>query len=148
VVPTAVVPTAVVPTAVVPTAVVPTAVVPTAVVPTAVVPTAVVPTAVVPTAVVESPTAVVPTIAEPSMASPESAEPSLSITGVPLQSKSSPKMLRRHVELAVAAADQLVEGLTRTPNVGSISAHIVVRSGNQYEVEMDVRWESQGETTS
>jgi hypothetical protein len=97
------------------------------------------------------------TIPEIAPASIEAPSPShdlvpteLSIPAInePAQPKPSPAMLRRHVELAVAAADQLIEGLTHTPNVKSISARVVVRSGNQYDVEMDVRWESQGEPTS
>jgi hypothetical protein len=75
-------------------------------------------------------------------------EQPLPVAKQPAAPKASPTMLRKHVELAVAAADQLIEGLTHTPNVKSITAHVIVRSVGQYDVEMDVRWESHGEATS
>ncbi len=54
-------------------------------------------------------------------------------------------LLRRHVELAVSAADQLVESLTQTRNVKSISTRVIVRSENHYEVETEAHWESFGD---
>ncbi len=49
---------------------------------------------------------------------------------------------RRHVELAVAAADQLIDSLSRSGSVQRLSVRVVLRSGDQREVEAEAQWEA------
>ena len=50
----------------------------------------------------------------------------------------------RQVELAVAAADQLIESLTRDESVKRLSVRIVLRTAGNDEVEAGAEWESNG----
>ncbi|MCB0998716.1 MAG: hypothetical protein R2713_10155 [Ilumatobacteraceae bacterium] len=49
---------------------------------------------------------------------------------------------RRQVELAVAAADQLIESLKRDDGVKRLSVRVVLRSGDQRAVEAEAEWEA------
>lgn len=49
---------------------------------------------------------------------------------------------RRHVELTLAAADQLIDSLSRSGNVQRLSVRVVLRSGDHREVEAEAQWES------
>ena len=49
---------------------------------------------------------------------------------------------RRQVELAVAATDQLIESLTRDEGVKRLSVRVVLRTGDQREVEAEAEWEA------
>jgi hypothetical protein len=51
---------------------------------------------------------------------------------------------QRQVELAVAAADQLIESLTRDESVKRLSVRIVLRTAGNDEVEAGAEWESNG----
>jgi hypothetical protein len=51
---------------------------------------------------------------------------------------------QRQVELAVAAADQLIESLTRDDTVKRLSVRIVLRTAGNDEVEAGAEWESNG----
>ena len=51
---------------------------------------------------------------------------------------------QRQVELAVAAADQLIESLTRDETVKRLSVRIVLRTAGNDEVEAGAEWESNG----
>jgi len=50
---------------------------------------------------------------------------------------------RRHVELAVAATDQLIESLKREDGVKRLSVRVVLRTGDHREVEAEAEWESE-----
>lgn len=50
---------------------------------------------------------------------------------------------RRQVELAVAAADQLIESLSREDGVKRLSVRVVLRTGDQREVEAEAEWEAE-----
>jgi hypothetical protein len=49
---------------------------------------------------------------------------------------------RRQVELAVAATDQLIESLKRDDGVKRLSVRVVLRTGDQREVEAEAEWEA------
>jgi hypothetical protein len=49
---------------------------------------------------------------------------------------------QRHVELAVAATDQLIESLKRDEGVKRLSVRVVLRASDQREVEAEAEWES------
>ena len=49
---------------------------------------------------------------------------------------------RRQVELAVAATDQLMESLRREDGVKRVSVRVVLRTGDQREVEAEAEWEA------
>lgn len=49
---------------------------------------------------------------------------------------------RRQVELAVAAADQLIESLKHDDGVKRLSVRVVLRTGDQREVEAEAEWEA------
>lgn len=49
---------------------------------------------------------------------------------------------RRQVELAVAATDQLMESLKREEGVKRVSVRVVLRTGDQREVEAEAEWEA------
>jgi hypothetical protein len=49
---------------------------------------------------------------------------------------------RRQVELAVAATDQLIESLKRDEGVKRLSVRVVLRTGDQREVEAEAEWEA------
>jgi hypothetical protein len=49
---------------------------------------------------------------------------------------------RRQVELAVAATDQLMESLKREDGVKRVSVRVVLRTGDQREVEAEAEWEA------
>lgn len=51
---------------------------------------------------------------------------------------------QRQVELAVAAADQLIESLSRDESVKRLSVRIVLRTADNDEVEAGAEWESNG----
>jgi hypothetical protein len=48
---------------------------------------------------------------------------------------------RRQVDLAVAAADQLIESLKSDDTVKRLSVRVVLRTGDQREVEAHAEWE-------
>ncbi len=60
----------------------------------------------------------------------------------PRQGGSSSAPSRRQVELAVAATDQLIESLKRDEGVKRLSVRVVLRTGDQREVEAEAEWES------
>jgi hypothetical protein len=68
-----------------------------------------------------------------------SAEIELTPTARPASS-SAPS--RRQVELAVAATDQLMESLKREDGVKRVSVRVVLRTGDQREVEAEAEWEA------
>ena len=49
---------------------------------------------------------------------------------------------RRHVELTIAAADQLIDSLSRNGTAQRLSVRVVLRSGDQREVEAEAHWEA------
>lgn len=63
------------------------------------------------------------------------------VLATPRQRNSGPPS-RRHVELAVAAADQLIDSLSRSGSVQRLSVRVVLRSGDQREVEAEAQWEA------
>ena len=57
------------------------------------------------------------------------------------QASSSPPS-RRQVELAVAATDQLIESLKGEEGVKRLSVRVILRTGDQREVEATAEWEA------
>ena len=49
---------------------------------------------------------------------------------------------RSHIELTLAAADQLIDSLSRTANVQRLSVRVALRAGDQREVEVEAQWEA------
>lgn len=60
----------------------------------------------------------------------------------PNRPASSSAPSRRQVELAVAAADQLIESLKHDDGVKRLSVRVVLRTGDQREVEAEAEWEA------
>jgi hypothetical protein len=87
--------------------------------------------------------------AEPVVMSTQTAVETIAATAAdvltaPRQRNSGPPS-RRHVELAVAAADQLIDSLSRSGSVQRLSVRVVLRSGDQREVEAEAQWEARPE---
>ncbi len=49
---------------------------------------------------------------------------------------------RRHVELTIAAADQLIDSLSRNGSAQRLSVRVILRTGDQREVEAEAHWEA------
>jgi hypothetical protein len=49
---------------------------------------------------------------------------------------------RSHIELTLAAADQLIDSLSRTANVQRLSVRVALRAGDHREVEVEAQWEA------
>jgi hypothetical protein len=67
---------------------------------------------------------------------------STEVVAAPRQRPAGPPS-RRHVELAIAAADQLIDSLSRGGNVQRLSIRVRLRSGDHREVEAEAQWEAQ-----
>lgn len=78
---------------------------------------------------------------------PEPVEPAQQVSPpepapAPNRPASSSAPSRRQVELAVAAADQLIESLKHDDGVKRLSVRVVLRTGDQREVEAEAEWEA------
>lgn len=89
-----------------------------------------------PSTVVETPEAVEPA----QQVSAPAPEPAPAPAAARPASSSAPS--RRQVELAVAAADQLIESLKHDDGVKRLSVRVVLRTGDQREVEAEAEWEA------
>jgi hypothetical protein len=87
-----------------------------------------------PSAVVEA--------AEPVEPAQQMSTPELALEPTPARPASSSAPSRRQVELAVAAADQLIESLKHDDGVKRLSVRVVLRTGDQREVEAEAEWEA------
>lgn len=68
--------------------------------------------------------------------------PATDVDIVPIR-RSTAAPSRRHVELTIAAADQLIDSLSRSGSAQRLSVRVVLRSGDQREVEAEAHWEAQ-----
>jgi hypothetical protein len=87
-----------------------------------------------PSAVVEA--------AEPVEPAQQVSTPETALEPTPARPASSSAPSRRQVELAVAAADQLIESLKHDDGVKRLSVRVVLRTGDQREVEAEAEWEA------
>jgi hypothetical protein len=80
--------------------------------------------------------------AEPVEPAQQMSTPETALEPTPARPASSSAPSRRQVELAVAAADQLIESLKHDDGVKRLSVRVVLRTGDQREVEAEAEWEA------
>lgn len=85
------------------------------------------------------PSVIEPAVIEPAVTEPPVARP---LVAEVVRLRPTPPPSRRQVELAVAAADQLIERLSLTPRVKRLSVKVIVRAGDRREVETEATWEA------
>lgn len=85
---------------------------------------------------------------QPARTAPVTADvvPAAEVDVVPIR-RSAAAPSRRHVELTLAAADQLIDSLSRSGSAQRLSVRVVLRSGDQREVEAEAHWEAQPAAT-
>lgn len=84
---------------------------------------------------VAAPAPVLPAAAPVSIVSPDAAT-------VPAAASGTAEPSQHQVELAIAAADQLIDALKREDGARRLSVRVVLRSGDQREVAAEVEWEA------